>query len=162
MINCSLENTFLLLKPDAVQRGMIGRLISRIEEKGLKIVAMKMLQITLNRLQSSMNVITASLFTRLLSNLSPVRVPALHDYWVRGAISICRRLMGSTSPENSQPGTIRGDYSLDVKHNLIHGSDSLDSFAHEAKVYFSEEEIIKYRLTSNAGLIFLKTFIVVD
>ena len=64
----------------------------------------------------------------------------------RGAISLCRRLMGSTSPENSQPGTIRGDYSLDVKHNLIHGSDSPESFAHEARVYFSEEEIVKYRL----------------
>ncbi len=140
------ENTFLLLKPDAVQRGMIGRLISRIEEKGLKIVAMKMLQITPEQAAKQYECHYGKPFYPSLVEFICSGPSVAMIIEGRGAISICRRLMGSTSPENSQPGTIRGDYSLDVKHNLIHGSDSLDSFAHEAKVYFSEEEIIKYRL----------------
>ncbi len=140
------ENTFLLLKPDAVQRGMIGRLISRIEEKGLKIVAMKMLQITPEQAAKQYECHHGKPFYPSLVEFICSGPSVAMIIEGRGAISICRRLMGSTSPENSQPGTIRGDYSLDVKHNLIHGSDSLESFAHEAKVYFSEEEIIKYRL----------------
>jgi len=140
------ENTFLLLKPDAVQRGMIGRLISRIEEKGLKIVAMKMLQITPEQAAKQYECHHGKSFYPSLVEFICSGPSVAMIIEGRGAISICRRLMGSTSPENSQPGTIRGDYSLDVKHNLIHGSDSLESFAHEAKVYFSEEEIIKYRL----------------
>ncbi len=140
------ENTFLLLKPDAVQRGMIGRLISRIEEKGLKIVAMKMLQITPEQAARQYECHYGKPFYPSLVEFICSGPSVAMIIEGRGAISLCRRLMGSTSPENSQPGTIRGDYSLDVKHNLIHGSDSAESFAHEAKVYFSEEEIVKYRL----------------
>jgi nucleoside-diphosphate kinase len=140
------ENTFLLLKPDAVQRGLIGRLISRIEEKGLKIVAMKMLQITLEQAARQYECHFGKPFYPSLVEFICSGPSVAMIIEGRGAISLCRRLMGSTSPENSQPGTIRGDYSLDVKHNLIHGSDSPESFAHEAKVYFSEEEIVKYRL----------------
>ena len=140
------ENTFLLLKPDAVQRGLIGRLISRIEEKGLKIVAMEMLQITPEQAARQYECHFGKPFYPSLVEFICSGPSVAMIIEGRGAISLCRRLMGSTSPENSQPGTIRGDYSLDVKHNLIHGSDSPESFAHEAKVYFSEEEIVKYRL----------------
>ncbi|EKD83946.1 MAG: hypothetical protein ACD_39C00343G0003 [uncultured bacterium] len=64
----------------------------------------------------------------------------------RNAIALCRKLMGATDPAESLPGTIRGDFSLDVKHNLIHGSDSAESFAQEFIVYFSNEEILNYHL----------------
>jgi len=142
----NLEKTFLLLKPDPVQRGMIGRLISRIEDKGLKIIALKMLQITPEQAAQQYKCHYGKHF-----------YPSLVDFICSGpcvamvvegrdAICITRKLMGETSPEKSVPGTIRGDFALDVKHNLIHGSDSLESFEHEVGVYFTPAEILKYGL----------------
>lgn len=140
------EHTFLLLKPDAVQRGMIGKIISRIEEKGLKIVAMKMVHVTPEQAARQYachygKPFYPSLVEFICSGPSVALIVEGRD-----AIAICRRLMGATAPEQSNPGTIRGDFSLDVKHNLIHGSDSSASFALEAAVYFSDADIIKYSL----------------
>lgn len=140
------EHTFLLLKPDAVQRGLLGRIITRIEEKGLKIVAMKMVQVT--REQAA---------RQYECHFGKPFYPSLVDFICSGpslamiiegrdAISICRRMMGATAPEQAISGTIRGDYSLDVKHNLVHGSDSAESFAHESAIYFNKEDIIDYSL----------------
>lgn len=140
------EQTFLLIKPDAVQRGVIGRIISRLEDKGLKIVAMKMLQVTPEQAARQYEChfgkpFYSSLVEFICSSPSIAMVVEGRD-----AIAICRKIMGATSPSDSVPGTIRGDHALDVKHNLIHGSDSPESFVHEVKVYFTAEEILNYRL----------------
>ncbi|MDD3146793.1 MAG: nucleoside-diphosphate kinase [Candidatus Riflebacteria bacterium] len=144
--SADFEQTFLMLKPDAVQRGMVGKILSRIEDKGLKIVAMKMLQVTPEQAAKQYECHYGKSF-----------YPSLVDFICSGpcvamivegrdAIAISRKMMGATAPEQSVPGTIRGDYSLDVKHNLIHGSDSAASFAHESRVYFTEAEILSYGL----------------
>ncbi len=142
----TIERTFLLIKPDAVQRGMIGKITGRIEEKGLKIVAMKMLMVNREQAHQQYDCHKGKPFFPSLVDFicsSPSVAMVVEG---RNAISICRRLMGATDPSDSNPGTIRGDYSVDVKHNLIHGSDCAESYAHEVKVYFSEEEILCYDL----------------
>lgn len=140
------ERTFLLIKPDAVQRGFIGKVISRIEEKGLKIVALKMVQVTPEQAARQYACHKGRPFYDSLVQFicsSPSVAMVVEG---RNAIALCRKLMGATDPAESLPGTIRGDFSLDVKHNLIHGSDSAESFAQEFIVYFSNEEILNYHL----------------
>lgn len=140
------EHTFLLLKPDAVQRGIIGKIISRLEDKGLKIVALKMLQVTPEQAARQYECHFGKPFYPSLVEFICSGPTVAMVVEGRNAISLCRRIMGATSPGDSQPGTIRGDYSLDVKHNLIHGSDSLESFRQEVEIYFSEAEIVNYHL----------------
>ncbi len=146
MTQTTNERTFLLIKPDAVQRGFIGKIITRIEEKGLKIAALKMIQVTPEQAARQYACHKGRPFYDSLVSFicsSPSVAMVVEG---RNAIALCRKLMGATDPAESQPGTIRGDLSLDLKHNLIHGSDCAESFAHECKVYFTEEEILNYHL----------------
>ncbi|PKL41013.1 MAG: nucleoside-diphosphate kinase [Candidatus Riflebacteria bacterium HGW-Riflebacteria-1] len=140
------ERTFLLIKPDAVQRGFIGKVVSRIEEKGLKIVALKMVQVTPEQAARQYACHKGRPFYDSLVQFicSSPSVAMLVEG--RDAIALCRKMMGATDPKESPPGTIRGDFSLDVKHNLIHGSDSPESFAQEFPVYFRDDEILNYHL----------------
>ncbi len=142
------ERTFLLIKPDGVQRGFIGRIIGRIEEKGLKVVALKMVQVTPEQAARQYECHKGRPFYDSLVQFicsSPSVAIVVEG---RNAVALCRRIMGATNPADSLPGTIRGDFSLDVKHNLIHGSDSAESFAHECAIYFSADEILNYHLDS--------------
>lgn len=140
------EKTFLLLKPDALQRGFVGQIITRIENKGLKIVAMKMIKPTIEQASRQYDCHKGKdFFDSLVAFISSSPAIAMVVEG-RDAISICRKLMGSTDPKNAQPGTIRGDFSLDLKHNLIHGSESSESFEHEHKIYFKDSEILEVKL----------------
>jgi nucleoside-diphosphate kinase len=144
--NDKKERTFLLIKPDAVQRGKVGQIISRFEDKGLKLVAMKLLKVSPEQAAQQYACHRGKDFYESLVEFicsGPCVAMVLEG---RNAVALCRRIMGATDPMQSQPGTIRGDGSLDVKHNLIHGSDSAESFAHEVQVYFTESEILKYSL----------------
>lgn len=144
--NSKLERTFLLIKPDAVQRGKIGEILGRFEAKGLKIVALKMLQIKPEQAARQYECHKEKEFYNSLVDFicsSPAVAVVVEG---RNAITLCRRIMGGTKPLESLPGTIRGDGSLDVKHNLIHGSDSQASYEHEVQVYFTDEEMVKYNL----------------
>jgi nucleoside-diphosphate kinase len=146
MNNDRKEKTFILLKPDAIQRGLSGKIISRFEEKGLKIVAAKLVQVTREQAERHYDVHKGKRFFESLVEFitsAPCLALVLEG---RNAIKLCRRIMGATEPLDADPGTIRGDFSLDVKHNLVHGSDCPDSYAHEVKVYFTEQEILDYRL----------------
>lgn len=140
------EQTFLLLKPDAVQRGFVGRIISRFEEKGFKIVALKMLIVSQEQAARHYECHKEKPFyASLVSFITSAPTVAMV---IEGdnAISISRKMMGVTSHLESIPGTIRGDYALDMRHNLIHGSDSLENYRHEVSVYFTAEEILTYGL----------------
>lgn len=140
------EKSFVLLKPDAVQRGLVGKIISRFEEKGFKIVAAKMVQVTREQAERHYECHKGKRFFESLIEFitsAPCLAMIIEG---RNAIKLCRRIMGATEPLDSEPGTIRGDFALDVKHNLIHGSDCPDSYAHEVKVYFTPEEILDYSL----------------
>ena len=142
----SVERTLVLCKPDAVQRGLVGRIVARFEEKGLKIVGLKMLHVdeTLARRHYQEHV-EKPFFSDLVSFItsSPVVAMAIEG---ENAIEVVRKLMGVTNPQQAAAGTIRGDYGLDLTKNLVHGSDSHASAQRELPLFFSPEEIRSYKL----------------
>ena len=147
-----MERTLVLLKPDAVQRRLVGRIISRFEDKGLKIVGMKLMQVTRQLAERHYAEHREKpFFSELVSFITSSPVVAMV---VEGpdAISEVRRLMGKTDPREAAPGTIRGDYGLSITQNLVHGSDSPESAAREIPIFFSEGEIFDYSMADEPWL----------
>ena len=147
-----MERTLVLLKPDAVQRRLMGRIISRIEEKGLKIVAMKMMQVTRELAERHYAEHKEKpFFGELVSFITSGPVVAMV---VEGpsAVEVVRKMMGNTNPLEAAPGTIRGDYGLSITMNLIHGSDSPETSAREIPIFFDEEEILHYDIADSKWL----------
>ncbi len=140
------ERTFILIKPDAVQRGLIGSVISRIEAKGLKIVALKMLQVTPEQAAKQYSCHKGKPFYDSLVEFITSAPAVAIIVEGRNAVPLCRKLMGATDPLKAEPGTIRGDFSGDMKQNIVHGSDSQESFRHESSVFFTEDEIVEYKI----------------
>ncbi|MEM1579376.1 MAG: nucleoside-diphosphate kinase [Archaeoglobaceae archaeon] len=141
----ALERTFVMVKPDGVQRGLIGEIISRIEKKGLKIVALKMLKISREIAEKHYAEHSAKpFFSSLVSYITSAPVVAMVVEG-RNAVKVVRKLVGSTNPAEADPGTIRGDFGLDLGRNVIHASDSLQSAEREIKLFFNEDEILEYR-----------------
>lgn len=139
-----MERTLIILKPDAVQRGLAGEIIGRFERKGLKIVGMKLIQISRPLAEKHYAVHAAKPFYPSLIQYitsSPVVVMALEG---RSAIAICRKMMGATFGSNAEPGTIRGDLGVSNTFNLIHGSDAPETAAAEIRLYFADGELINY------------------
>lgn len=137
------EETFILIKPDAVQRGLIGKIITRIEEKGFKIVAMKMLSVTPEQAAKHYEEHYGKPFydslVRFITS-APVVAMVIEG---EDAISGMRQLMGKTNPLNAEVGTIRGDFSPFMSYNVIHGSDSPESAKREIAIYFNENELCR-------------------
>jgi nucleoside-diphosphate kinase len=133
-----------MIKPDGVQRGLVGEVIKRIERKGLKIVAMKMMKVS-EELASKHYAEHKEkpFFKSLLDYITSGPVVAMV---VEGkdAVKVVRTLVGATNPIEALPGTIRGDYGMDIGRNVIHASDSLESAEREISLFFDEEEIIDY------------------
>ncbi|MCF7876594.1 nucleoside-diphosphate kinase [Candidatus Bipolaricaulota bacterium] len=142
-----MERSLVLLKPDTIQRGLIGELIGRLEDKSLKISAMKLMKVSddLARRHYEEH-LEKDFFSDLFEFITSSPIVAMV---VEGeqAIEVTRRLMGATNPFEAEPGTIRGDYGLDLTKNLIHGSDSAESADREIDLFFDEEEILNYELT---------------
>ena len=135
------ERTFIAIKPDAVQRGLIGKIIARVEEKGYKIVAMKMLQVTEKQAaEHYAEHFGKPFYPNLVAFITSAPIVAMV---VEGedAISGMRQLMGKTNPANAEVGTIRGDFSPFMSFNVIHGSDGPESAEREIAIYFNEDEI---------------------
>jgi len=124
-----VERTLVLLKPDAVQRRLVGRIISRFEDKGYKIAGMKLMRVT--------------------RELAERHYAAHHK---KPFFREVRKLMGKTNPREASPGTIRGDYGLSITQNLVHGSDSPESAAREIPIFFSEGEIFDYSMADEPWL----------
>ena len=142
-----METTLIILKPDAVQRGFMGRILSRFEDKGLQVVGAKFMQISPELAAKHYEVHNGKPFYDSLLRFmtsSPVMVLALRG---KGAIAISRRMMGATFGSNAEPGTIRGDYGVSNSFNLIHGSDSPEAAQKELKLFFRDEEIIDWQRT---------------
>ncbi len=135
------------LKPDAVQRGLIGKIIARFEEKGFKLVAMKFLQPTLDQAKGHYDDLKATkFFAGLTAFFSSGPIVAM--VWEgEGVIAGARKMMGATKPAESNPGTIRGDFCVNVGRNIIHGSDSAASAAKEIAFWFKPEEVITHTPT---------------
>jgi nucleoside-diphosphate kinase len=139
-----LERTLIIIKPDAVQRGLTGRIITRFERRGLRIAAMKLIHITAELAQRHYAVHEGKPFYEPLIEYitsSPVVVMVLEG---NDAIEIARRTMGATNPAEAAPGTIRADFGLEIGRNLVHGSDGPETAAFELPLFFDEEEILSY------------------
>jgi len=144
-----VEKTLIILKPDAVQRGMAGRIITRFEEKGFQIVGMKLITIDKALAEKHYGVHREKPFyPRLLEYItsSPVVVMVLQAV---NAITVARKMMGATFGSKAEPGTIRGDFGLSNSFNLIHGSDSPEAAESEIALYFTKEEIQSFQRASD-------------
>ncbi len=139
-----MERTLVILKPDAVQRGLIGPILTRIEQRGFRIAAMKMMRISRELAEQHYAEHKGkSFYEGLIAFITSAPVVVMV---VEGpqAVRIIRQMMGKTNAADAAPGTIRGDFALSTRKNLIHGSDSPESAAREIALYFTEEEILTY------------------
>ena len=139
-----METTLIILKPDAVQRGLMGRIISRFEEKGLQIVGCKLMQISQKLAAKHYEAHASKPFYPGLVKFmtsSPVLVLAVHG---KGAIAVSRKMMGATFGSNAEAGTIRGDFGVSNSFNLIHGSDSPEAAERELKLFFNAGEVLNW------------------
>jgi nucleoside-diphosphate kinase len=135
------ERTFVMLKPSAVERGLLGEIISRFERKGLRILAMKMIRMRREEAERLYEVHRGKHFyDQLVSTIAGSRVVVM-VLEGRSAILVVRKMIGATDPVNAEPGTIRGDLGLDITDNLVHASDSKESYEHEHRIFFEESEL---------------------
>ncbi len=139
-----MQQTLVLFKPDAVQRGLVGDILSRLERKGLKIVAMKMLWVDEALAKRHYDIHEGKPFFAGLVDFitsSPLIAAVVE---AENAVELVRRTMGETDPALASPGTVRGDFALDIGHNLIHGSDSEENAQKEIGLFFTRDEILSY------------------
>jgi nucleoside-diphosphate kinase len=139
-----MERTLILLKPDCVQRRLVGTILARFEQKGLRLAAMKLVQADRALAEKHYAVHSARPFYPSLVSFitsGPTLALVLEG---REAVTVCRNLIGATDGVKSSPGTIRGDFALSVQNNLIHGSDSVDNASNEIKLWFRDDELVNY------------------
>jgi nucleoside-diphosphate kinase len=147
-----METSLIILKPDAVQRGLMGRIISRFEEKGLQIVGAKLMQITPElAAQHYKDHASKGFYAGLVKFMtsSPVLVLAVRG---NGAIAICRSMMGATFGSKAAGGTIRGDFGVSNSFNLIHGSDGPEAAARELGLFFKAGEVLDWKRAGDAWI----------
>lgn len=139
-----MDRTFVMVKPDGVRRGLVGEIIRRMEQKGLKLVAARLEQLPEERVTEQYR-----------EHLQKPFFPGLKSYIMSGpcflmvwegkdVVQVARSLIGATNPLEAHPGTIRGDFALDIGRNVIHGSDSMASAAREIAIHFRADEISAY------------------
>lgn len=136
------DRTFVIVKPDAVKRGIVGEIISRFERKGFKLVALKMLRMTREQAEKLYEPHKGKHFFESLVNFStsgPVVAMVLEG---SNAIEVVRLMIGPTDARKAPPGTIRGDFGLDIQENVIHACDSSESCERELRIFFSEAELV--------------------
>jgi len=138
------ERTLILIKPDGVQRALIGKIVDRYEQRGLRIVGMKMLRVPREVAEQHYDVHRDKpFFAGLIEFITSGPLVAM---CVEGpnAIAVCREINGATRPPQATPGSIRGDMALDTGHNLVHGSDSPETASREVALWFKPEELVDY------------------
>lgn len=145
-----MEQTFVMIKPDSVQRGLIGNIITRFESKGLTLKALKFVKINQSLAEKVYDVHKGKPFFEKLVNYiksGPVVVSVWEGVDV---ISVVRKLVGATKPNEAEPGTIRGDYGLTIDNNIVHASDAPDRAQYELKLFF--DELIKWEPINSSWL----------
>lgn len=139
-----MERTLIILKPDSVQRGLIGPILARFERRGLRFAAMKLIQITPELAARHYAIHEGKPFYPGLIEFitsGPVVVAVVEG---KDAIDIARNTMGATNPALADPGTIRADFGTEIGRNVVHGSDGPDTAAYEISLYFKDDEILSY------------------
>lgn len=147
-----MERTLVIIKPDAVQRGLIGPILTRLERRGLRIAAMKLIQITPELAARHYQVHQGKPFYGALVEFitsGPVVVAVIEG---TDAINTVRKTMGATNPALAEPGTIRADLAIEIGRNLVHGSDGADTAAYEIPLFFTEAEILSYERAVDAWI----------
>ena len=139
-----MERSLVLIKPDGMQRGLAGTIINRLEKQGLKLVALKMLHLDKALARKHYAVHSDKpFFENLINYISSTPIVAA-VFEGEGAVGVIRKMMGATDPARAAAGTIRGDLGLDMEHNTVHGSDSVETAEKEIKLFFTESEIFDY------------------
>lgn len=144
-----MERTLIIVKPDGVQRGLVGQIVSRFERRGLKLAGLKLMRISRELASQHYAEHQGKPFYEGLVSFitsSPVVVGVLEG---PNAIALTRTMMGATNPANAAPGTIRGDFALVVSNNIIHGSDGAESAAREIGLFFTQDELLSYPLATD-------------
>lgn len=141
-----MERTLVIIKPSAIQRGLIGDVISRFEKKGLQFVGIKMIQLDDRILDEHyVHLKEKPFFKRIKDSMMAIPVIAMCLEGI-DAVQVTRRIVGNTNGREAAAGTIRGDFSIDVQENIVHASDSVDSAKEEVARFFKENEIFNYKL----------------
>jgi nucleoside-diphosphate kinase len=137
-----MERTFIAIKPDGVQRGHVGEIISRFERKGFKLAGLKFMQVSREMAETHYGEHREKpFFPGLVSFITSAPIVAM--VWEGdNVVASARTMMGATNPKESAPGTIRGDFAVDLGRNVIHGSDSVASAEREIGIFFREEELV--------------------
>ena len=146
------EKALVLIKPDGVQRGLIGEIITRFERKGLKLIGLKLLTLPKGKAEELYSPHHGKFFYDYLVQFmtsNPIVALAVEG---NNAIELVRLINGATKPLESAPGSIRGDFSIDITHNVVHASDSPENAERELSILFDEGEILEYRRIDEAVL----------
>jgi nucleoside-diphosphate kinase len=139
-----MERSLVLIKPDAIQRGLVGTIVNRLEKVGLKLVAAKMLHMDKELAQRHYAIHGDKPFFNSLVNYITSAPIIAFIFEGEKAVEVIRQTMGATDPAKAEAGTIRGDFGLDIEHNTIHGSDSIETATEEINLFFREDEIFSY------------------
>lgn len=139
-----MERSFIMIKPDGLQRGLTGEIIKRLEQKGFTLVSMKMMEVSRELAEKHYEVHRdKSFFNNLVEFITSAPVIAM--VWEgEGIVTAARKLIGATDPLNADPGTIRGDYGISIGRNLIHASDAVETAQREIALWFEESELISW------------------
>lgn len=140
-----MERTLVIVKPDGVQRGLIGSIIARLEQRGLKIVAMKMMQMDRPLAERHYAVHEGKPFYEPLVAYITSGPVVLMVVEGEAVVEMVRQTVGATDPAKAAPGTIRGDFGVSIGRNLIHASDAPETGAQEVALFFAQEELLSYR-----------------
>ncbi|MBM3939587.1 MAG: nucleoside-diphosphate kinase [SAR202 cluster bacterium] len=148
-----MERTLILLKPDALQRGLCGRIIARLEDRGLKLAGMKLMRMDMAVARKHYEAhVNRSFFVGLAEFMTsrPIVAIAVEG---KNAVDVVRGTMGATDPQKAAPGTVRGDFGIDIARNLIHGSDSPEAAERELAIFFKPEELLSYERETDRWII---------
>ena len=148
-----MEQTLVLVKPDGVQRGLVGEIVGKLEKRGLKLVGLKLLQVDEDLAHRHYGEhVDRPFFPGLVSFITSGPVVAM-AWEANNAVEIVRSTMGPTNPAVAGPGTIRGDLGVDIGRNLIHGSDSAESAERELALFFQPGEILSYNRSNDGWIV---------
>ena len=139
-----VERTLVLLKPDVLQRGLAGRIIARLEDRGLKLVGMKLMRMDMDLARTHYTAhVDKPFFVGLAAFMTsrPIIAMALEG---KNAVQLVRQAVGATDPQKADAGTIRGDFGMDIGRNLVHGADSPEAAERELAIFFAEGELFAY------------------
>ena len=142
-----MERTFIMVKPDGVERNLVGEVIRRFEAKGFTLVGLKMINVSRELAEKHYDVHKERPFFAGLVEFI-ISAPVVAMVWqAEGVVASARKLIGATNPLTAEPGTIRGDYGVSIGRNLIHGSDAIETAQREIALWFKEDELVTWEPT---------------